>query len=432
MRKLLIFLLGIGLLPISSLAQFRLPDSPTLTPKLIRAGRILDVRNGKYVLDQGILTEGERIKEVGAWELVRAHSPKDITVIDLSKATVLPGLIDCHSHLLVSMPPAMSGGESITSAVALMSPEFRTLLGARNAREYLEAGVTAIRVVGHSGITGDIALRDGIRNSLVPGPRMQAAGRKITPPGGQAIWLQQALAKPILEQEYVTVSGPEEARKAVRENLAMGANLVKIVIDAGAGPLWKFRYLAPEDAKAITEDAHRLGMKVAAHAADKVAIQTAIDAGVDSIEHAFDATNAQLQQMKDKGIFLVATDIPDDGVSSPLYKDRLQRALKLGVKIAMGSDLWFPFSGKTYGQSALLELGALHEEGMQNADVVRSATVNGAELMGWSDLMGEIAAGKFADLIAVTEDPLQDVTSLQHVRFVMKGAEVIRNEFTKN
>jgi imidazolonepropionase-like amidohydrolase len=165
---------------------------------LIRAGRVLEVRNGKYAYDQGILTVGKRIKEVGPWEQVRVHAAKDVIVIDLSKATVLPGLIDCHSHLLVSMPPGMSGGESITSAVALMSPEFRTLLGARNGREYLEAGVTAVRVVGHSGITGDIALRDGIRSGLVPGPRMQASGRKITPAGGQAIWLQPGLEKPNL------------------------------------------------------------------------------------------------------------------------------------------------------------------------------------------------------------------------------------------
>lgn len=432
MRKFCICSLALSLLPLRSIAQYRLPDAPVPAPKLIRAGRVLDVRNAKYVPDQGILTEGERIKELGPWEQVRAHAPKDVTVIDLSEATVLPGLIDCHSHLLVSMPPQMSGGESITSAVALMSPEFRTLLGARNAREYLEAGVTAVRVVGHSGITGDIALRDGIRSGLVPGPRMQAAGRKITPPGGQAIWLQPALAKPILEQEYLTVSGPQEARRAVEENLAMGANLVKIVIDAGAGPLWKFRYLAPDDVKAITDDAHRLGMKVAAHAADKVAIQTAIDAGVDSIEHAFEATDAQLQQMKDKGIFLVATDIPDSGTGAPENKDRLQRALKSGVKIAAGSDLWFPFPGKTYGQSALLELRDLRQEGMSNSDVIRSATINAAELMGWSDLIGEVAPGKLADLIAVSEDPLADVTSLEHVRFVMKGATVVKDEWAKN
>lgn len=432
MRRLFCSLGGFVLLPLSCFAQFRLPNLPQPVPKLIHAGRVLDVRNAKYLPDQGILTDGERIKEVGPWDQVRTHAAKDVTIIDLSKATLLPGLIDCHSHLLVSMPPQMSGGESIASAVALMTPEFRALLGAHNAREYLEAGVTAIRVVGHSGMTGDISLRDAIRSGFVPGPRVQASGRKITPPGGQAIYLQPALAKPILEQEYLTVSGPDEARKAVRENLALGANLIKIVIDAGAGPFWKFRYLAPEDAKAITEDAHRLGMKVAAHAADKVAIQTAIDAGVDSIEHAFQATDAQLQQMKEKGIFLVATDIPDDGTSAPEYKDRLKRAMKVGVKIAAGSDLWFPFKGMTYGQSALLELGDLQQEGMPNADVIRAATMNGAELMGWSDLMGEVAVGKLADVIAVSGDPLQDVSTLQHVLFVMKGAEVVRNGYARN
>jgi len=431
MRLMVIPIVVLGLLPVSSVAQFRLQDSSSPTPKLIKAGRILDVRDGKYVLNQGILTEGEYIKEVGPWEQIQGRAPKGVTTIDLSQATVLPGLIDAHSHLLVSMDPGMSGGQAITTAVALMSPEFRTLIGALHAKEYLEAGITSIRVVGHSGICGDIALRDGIRSGLVPGPRLQAAGRKLTPPGGQAMYLQPALAKQILEQEFVTVSGPEEARKAVRENLAMGANLIKIAIDAGAGPFWKFRYMAPEDAKAIVEDAHRLGIRVAAHAVDKVAIQTAIDAGVDSIEHAFLATDEQLQQMKDKGIFLVATDVPDNG-GSPESKDRLQRALRLGLKIAMGSDLWSPISGKTYGQAALLDLGALHNEGMSNADVIRAATINAAELMGWSNLVGQISAGKLADVIAVSADPLQDVTSLQHVRFVMKGAVVVSNEFRNN
>jgi imidazolonepropionase-like amidohydrolase len=431
MGRMLMAIFVLGLLPISSVAQFRLQDSAPLTPKLIKAGRIVDVKNGKYVLNQGILTEGEYIKDVGPWEQVQGRAPKNVAIIDLSQATVMPGLIDAHSHLLVSMDPQMSGGQAITTAAALMSPEFRTLIGALHAKEYLEAGVASVRVVGHSGIAGDIALRDGIRSGLVPGPRLQAAGRKLTPPGGQAMYLQPAVAKQILEQEFVTVSGPQEARKAVRENLAMGADLIKIVIDAGAGPFWKFRHLAPEDAKAIAEDAHRLGLRVAAHAVDKIAIQTAIDAGVDSIEHAFLATDEQLQQMKDKGIFLVATDIPDNGGSAE-SKDRLQRGLKLGLKIAMGSDLWSPISGKTYGQAALLDLEALQDEGMSNVDVIRSTTVNAAELMGWSDLVRQIAAGKLADIIAVSADPLQDVASLEHVRFVMKGAAVIRNEFAKN
>lgn len=421
-----------SVLPCTSVAQFRLADAPPVPPKLIKAGRLLDVRNGTYLMNQGILTDGARIKEVGPWEQVRLHAPKDVIPIDLSQATVLPGLIDSHSHLLVSMATGMSGGEGITTAVTLMSPEFRTLLGAFHAREYLEAGVTSVRVVGHSGVTGDIALRDAIRAGLVPGPHLQAAGRKITPLGGSSTYLQPGIAKQILELEYLTVSGPDEARRAVRENLAMGADLIKVAIEGGAGALWKFRYMAPEDVKAIAQDAHRLGMKVAVHAVDKASIQIAIDAGADSVEHAFHATDGELQAMKDKGIFLVATDIPDNG-GSPESKDRLLRAMKIGVKIAMGSDLWFaPSAGTTYGQAALHDLQALHDEGMPNIEVIRSATVNGAELMGWSDLVGEIAPGKLADIIALSADPLQDVTSLEHVLFVMKGAVVVRNELAKN
>jgi len=362
MRQLLVSTVAVCLFAASSVAQYRLQNPPAITPKLIKTRRILDVSTGKYLLDQGILTEDDKIKEVGPWEQVRAHAAKDTPVIDLSQATVLPGLIDCHSHLLSSMPYHMSGGEAMTAAVSLMSPEFRTLLGAMHAREYLEAGVTSVRVVGHSGIQGDIALRDAINAGLVPGPRLQAAGRKITAPGGQSMYLQPALAKQILEQEFLIVSGPEEARKAVRENVAIGADLIKIAVGPlGSGQFWRFRSMAPEDVKAATEEAHRLGVRVAVHATDKTCIQTGIDAGVDSIEHAFEAIDGQLQQMKDKGIFLVATDIPDNG-GSPQSKDRLQRAMKLGLtKIAIGSDLWFPPpEGKTYGQTALLDLAALH------------------------------------------------------------------------
>jgi imidazolonepropionase-like amidohydrolase len=421
-----------SLLPLTTHAQFRLEQPRPLPPKLVKVGRILNVVSGTYLLDQGILTEGDRIKAVGPWEQIQKEAPRNATFIDLSGATMLPGLIDSHSHLLVSMPPT-SGGESIVAAVTLMSPEFRTLIGARHAQEYLEAGVTAVRVVGHSGIQGDIALRDAIAAGLVPGPRMQASGRKITPLGGQAVTLQRAVSEPILDQEYLPISGPEEARRAVRQNLAIGADLIKIVVDAGSGSTWKSRYLAPEDAKAVVEDAHRLGLRVAAHAEGRAAIQIAIDAGADSIEHAFDPTDAQLQTMKDKGIFLVATDIPDnpDDPPSALLKDRLQRAMRLGVKIAMGSDLWLPpRQGRTYGQEALLDLKFLAQEGMANIEVIRSATINAAAVMGASDDLGQVAPGKFADFIAVSADPLLDISSLQDIRFVMKGGDVVKNKFS--
>jgi imidazolonepropionase-like amidohydrolase len=327
-------------------------------------------------------------------------------------------------------------------------------MGAHNAKEALEAGITSARIVGHSGVDGDVALRDAINDDLVPGPRLQASARKLAPMGGQAVYLQAGIAEKILPLEFLTVSGPTEARKAVEENRAIGTDFIKIVVDAGAGPNWSFRYMAPEDAKAIVDDAHRLGMKVAAHAVDKTAIQTAIDAGVDSIEHGNDATDEQLMLMKQKGIFLDATDLWGNGRILEYYskfyaatleitanlkkaddhetaraKDRLQRAMRIGVKIVMGSDMWSDWPGKTRGEATLYELEGLQKEGMPNIEIIRSSTVNAAELMGWSDKVGELAAGKFADLIAVSGDPLQDITTLEHTKFVMKGGAVVKNEF---
>ncbi len=437
-------------------AQLGVEPPPPPTPKLIKAGRVLDVKTGRYLANQGILTDGERIKEIGPWEQVQNHAPKDATTIDLSHATVLPGLIDCHAHLVSSMEGRLSGGENIVIAVTQSSAALRALMGAHNAREDLEAGITSARVVGHSGVDGDVALRDAINYGWVPGPRLQAAARKITALGGQAVYLQNAVSRQILEQEFLPVSGPDEARRAVRENFANGADLIKIVVDAGAGPTGQFRYLAPEDAKAVVEDAHRLGLKVAAHATSKVAIQTAIDAGVDSVEHGDEATDEELRQMKEKGIFLVATDLWSNGRQFEYYslfdtftpadsaafkaseqktteqfKDRLQRAMKIGVKIAMGSDMWSLWPGKTRGEASLLELLELQKNGMPNLEIIRSSTVNAAELMGWSDRAGDIAPGKFADIIAVAGDPLQDITSLQHAQFVMKGAAVVRNEMAE-
>ncbi|HXI93409.1 MAG TPA: amidohydrolase family protein [Blastocatellia bacterium] len=422
---LIFLLLAISL---SSLAQMRLQPAPSPASKLIRAGRVLDVKSGRYLLDQGILTEGERIKEIGLWSDVQAHAPRDIAMIDLGQATLLPGLIDCHAHLLISGDLGrLDPGELLTTTLTQTSPSLRALLGARNAKEDLEAGITSARIVGHSGIDGDVALRDAINAGWISGPRLQAAGRKITGIGGQATTLQSAVAAQILAQEFLTVSGPDQARAAVRENLAIGADLIKIVVDSDAGRNWKTRYMPVEDGKAIVEDAHRLGMKVAAHAGDNVAVQTAIDAGVDSIEHAWTATDEQLKQMKDRGIFLVATEI----FVAAAPKDRLQRAMRIGVKIAMGSDAWALLPGKTRGEATLVELKRLQDEGMPGIDIIRSSTMIAAELMGWPDRVGELAAGKFADIIAVEGDPVQDIGLLQHVQFVMKGATVVRNDFAR-
>jgi imidazolonepropionase-like amidohydrolase len=405
---------------VQSQSQRHLP----IQPKLIKAGRILDVRAGNYIPDQGILTEGERIKEIGPWPLVQSHAPSDAVMFDLSSAALLPGLIDCHAHLLIGGELGrVSPGELLSLTLTQTSESMRALLGARNAKEVLDAGITSARIVGHSGIDGDVSLRDAINAGWIPGPRIQAAARKIAPVGGQVLNLDPSLSAGFLSREFLTVSGPDQARRAVRDNLAAGADLIKIVVDADASRGWKTRYMPAVDAKAIVEDAHRLGMKVAAHAGDNAAVQIAIDAGVDSIEHAWTATDDQLKQMKEKGIWLVATEI---FVAAP-PEDRLQRAMRIGVRIAMGSDAWADQPGKTRGELTLVELKRLHDEGMPDLEIIRCSTANAAELMGWSDRVGELAAGKFADIIAVTGDPLRDIGLLQHVQFVMKGGAIIRN-----
>jgi len=400
----------------------------TSHPKLIKAARVLDVRTGDYLLEQGILTEGEKIKEIGPWTEVRSHAPTNAVEIDLSGATVLPGLIDCHAHPLIGGELGrLNPLELLNLTLVQSSQSTRVLLGARIARELLDSGITSARILGHSGIDGDVALRDAINAGWIPGPRFQSAARKIISVGGLPVAPDPAIAAQILGQEFLVVSGPDQSRQAVRQNLAAGADLIKIVVDSDFNRRSRFRYMPVEDAKAIVEEAHRLGMKVAAHAGDNPAVQIAIDAGVDSIEHAWSATDEQLGKMKAKGIWLVATDL---FVAAP-PKDRLKRAMKIGVKIAMGSDAWADVRGKTRGEAALVELSRLADEGMPALDIIRCSTINSAQLMGWSDRVGEVSPGRFADVIAVSGDPAHDIGLLQHIQFVMKGGTIIRNDLSK-
>jgi len=330
-----------------------------------------------------------------------------------------------------------------------MSPASRALLGARMGRETVEGGVTTVRSVGHSGPDGDVALRDAVEAGWVSGPRILACARKISPPGGQAVRTRSPIARLAVEQDYIGVSTPEEARRAVRENLAVGADLIKVVVDAGP------RTLSLDDLKAIVEEAHRAKVRVAAHATGERAIRDAVLAGVDSIEHGDDVSDETLKIMHDRGIFLVETALfstparflefrgsvlkltaedqkeTDDYFKEALLKGkaRMERAAKAGVAIAAGSDMWFLWPEKTRGQATLLELEGLVEEGMTPAEALKAATITAAELLGWQDRVGEIAAGKFADIIALDGDPLQKISDLQFVRFVMKGGAVVRSEY---
>ena len=308
-RRILAFIL---LLLSSAFASTQAAPPKTKTI-LLKAGRMLDVRTGKYISNAGILVEQDRIKEVGPLAQLQAHAPKDVVLIELGTATLLPGLIDCHAHLLTS-GTSISSQEIILNSAAGMSPTMRVLMGAQNAREDLEGGFTTVRVVGHSGIDGDVSLREAINQRWLSGPRIQAAARKLTPPGGQALHLNPAVADQIVDQEFLQVSSADEARRAVREDLLYGADLIKVVADADN------RFITPEEMKAIVEDAHRAKVKVAAHATTVTGIQTAIDAGVDSIEHGNDITDEQLKAMHEKGIFLDITEL--------LFGGRLRAMIK--------------------------------------------------------------------------------------------------------
>jgi imidazolonepropionase-like amidohydrolase len=435
----------VSLLSIATFSAAQAPTNPP-KPKLIKAGRILDVRTGKYLTGQGILVEDGKIKQVAAFTDLQAHVPKDAVTVDLSKATVLPGLIDCHAHLLMAAS-AVNPGNNILDAVAGTSASQRALLGARMAREDLEGGFTTVRNLGHSGVDGDAALRDAIEAGWVQGPRIQASCRKLTPPGGQAVCLNPAIAEKIIDLEFFPVGSPDEGRRAVRENRFYGADFIKVVADDQS------RFVTSEEMKAIVEEAHRSKMKVTVHATTETGIQTTIDAGADSIEHGDAITDEMLKQMKDKGIFFDLTETfaggrlrafvqksvvlsPEEEQGFAQYEEhlnretplRVQRVLKSGVKFAIGSDMWFDYPGKTRGQATAIMFASLRDLGMPPLDIIRATTSGAAELLGWQDRIGVIEAGKLADVVAVSGDPLQDITELERVKFVMKGGVVVKNE----
>jgi imidazolonepropionase-like amidohydrolase len=424
---------------------------------LVKAGRLLDPRTGNVLSPAAVLIEEGKIKEVGAPAQVQAHLPVGAKTIDLGGATLLPGLIDSHTHLLldVVVPPEEESKRHENGKFApplllaiVESPIKRAFLGAQMAREDLESGITTVRNLGHSGIDGDTELRDAINAGRVPGPRILASARKLITRGEYVQNLNPALAESILKQEFLLIDGPESARQAVRQNVFQNVDVIKVSADENL--------TVPELAAAV-EEAHRNHLKVAVHAIDKTAIQTAIDSGADSIERGNEATDEQLKQMRDKGIFLDLTPTAynhfllkimepsvvlspawrsaraiGDASHDQLYDQLVQRVLKSGVKFAAGTDMCWFWPGKTCGQASVTTLLNLHAAGVPALDVIRAVTVNAAEMLGWGDRIGTIEPGKFADLVVVAGDPIADIRELERVRFVMKDGQVVRNELASH
>jgi imidazolonepropionase-like amidohydrolase len=326
-----------------------------------------------------------------------------------------------------------------------MSYPRSALLGARNALITLEAGFTTVRNVAADGYS-DIALRDAINAGDVPGPRMLASGPALSITGGHGD--QNYLGPQFAFTNDGVADGVAAVMKQVRENIKYGADVIKImatggVISEGDNPA--LAQYSPEELKAIVETAHALGRKVAAHAHGATGIRNAVLAGVDSIEHGSYLNDEGIQSMKERGTYLVPTVALEDWVIEnmqtlgwtpnmmekartviPIAQKNVSRAFKSDVKVALGTDAAvFPhgLNGREFGKMVQLGLTPLRS--------IQAGTVNAADLLGWADKIGTIEAGKWADIVAVDGDPLQDVTTLEHVKFVMKGGEVIKNEYTK-
>jgi imidazolonepropionase-like amidohydrolase len=432
---------------------FLATNSPATVTQL-KAGRLLDPRTGNVLSPAAVFIEDNKIKEVGSPSQLQAHAAAGAKIIDLGNATLLPGLIDSHTHLFLDIivPPELEEQRHFNGLFApgmllaiIESPSKRVLMGAQFAREDLESGITTVRNLGHSGIDGDTELRDAINAGRVVGPRILASGRKLITRGSYVQNLNPALADAILQQEFLLIDGADQARQAVRRNAFQNVDVIKVTADEN---------LTVAELAAVIEEAHREHLKVAVHAPDKVSIQTAIDAQADSIEHGNEATDAQLKQMRDKGIFLDLTPTFNDGfylkitepsiVISPAsradavsrnasrkehYDQLVQRVLKSGVKFAAGSDMCWFYPGQSRGQASAETLVKLRDAGMWPLDVIRSITTNAAEMLGWQDRIGSIEPGKFADLVGVAGDPVADISELERVQFVMKEGKVIRNEF---
>jgi imidazolonepropionase-like amidohydrolase len=378
----------------------------------ITAKRMIDIRSGKEIPDVVVLIEKNKITGVGS----NLKIPDSVQIIALGDVTLLPGLIDAHTHLLHQYYTKYGDDNSnrILEMIQL-GPAKRALLGARLAREMLEAGFTSVRDLGNSGINADIALRDAINKGDVAGPRMFVSTRALSPVGGQFQSVTPE-AQQLLNQEYVQISGVEEARKAVRQAVYDGADCIKVIANAGS------RRLSVEEMKVIVEEAKRANLPVAVHATDGDGPSiTAVEAGVSSIEHAYTVSETVLNLMAQKNIFLVPTDA--SGVAK--YQERIKRAVKAGVRIAIGSDIYYEFPGQTRGQISVGMYKTYVASGMTNIEVLRAATINPADLIG-NNSIGAVEVGRFADIIAVKGNPVADISVLEGVVFVMKDGRVYK------
>jgi imidazolonepropionase-like amidohydrolase len=423
-RSFAAFLLSL-VIPMLALAQ----DAHRVA---IRAGRLIDGKSDKLIENALIVIEGEKIVSVTAG----GSAPAGVEVIDLSKATVMPGFMDVHTHVMLN---GDISAEEYDEQLLKESIPYRAILGARNAHIALSHGFTTLRDLETEGaMYADVDVKKAIANGEVPGPRMQVATRAMAPTGMYPLLGYSWELKVPTGVQYV--DGTDGARKAVREQAMYGADWIKYYSDRryhfeADNVLHSMVNFTDEEAKAIVDEAHRIGKKVAAHAIGSDGIAAALRAGVDTIEHGDGLTDALMDEMAKRGIYWVPTITvglyvaPGRGGNwqrmADLQRENFTKAIKKGVKIALGTDAG-GFDWKKLNEAKEFEYYVQY--GMTPMQAIRSGTSVPAELLGWSDKVGTVEAGKWADIVAVSGDPLKDISEVENVKFVMKGGTVYKNE----
>lgn len=424
----------IFLVMFSVLAGLMLAQAPPPSSTYLKCGWLLDGKSDQPQKDVIVVIDGENIQSIGAAAVSQVPASQ---VVDLSRETCLPGLIDAHTHILLQ--------GDITAAdydeqLLKQSPEYRTILATVNARRALMYGFTTIRDLETEGAGyADVDVKKAINNGVIPGPRMLVATRAMDVTG--AYPLQGYAPNVVVPHGVQIVDGVEDGRKAVREQISHGADWIKVYSDRTYsvrpdGVLDDIPTFTIDELKAIVDEAHRERHKVASHAMAIHGVHNSVAAGVDSIEHGNYIADDDLKTMARQGIFYVPTIFVGDYVARgraaagatvwlqmmSIHEDTFRRALKAGVKIAFGTDA----GGFDWKIDPAKEFADMVKFGMTPAQAIRAATSSAAELLDMQDKVGTIVTGKFADIVAVPGDPLKDVTVLENVDFVMKGGVIYK------
>jgi imidazolonepropionase-like amidohydrolase len=418
------------------LAQTPAPPAETIA---IRAANVIDGHSDAVLHDQLIVIKGNRIVAFGpAASTSTAGASRTLNFGP--NVTVLPGLIDTHTHIFLQGEDPATGGYDVN--ILKYPASYRAARATVAARRALEQGFTTLRDVETEGAGyGDVGIKQAINEGHIPGPRMFVATRAISTTGGYN--LEGYAPELEMPKGAQLVDGPIEARKAAREQLDHGADVIKVYMTHRSwvgknGELMSQPTLTVEELKAIVDEAHGWGKKVACHAYSGIGLHRALDGGCDSIEHGLDLDDAAVQQMLKQGTWYVPTlsvyyldwapaNTPDgqrDRLRASLHEPSFKKALKAGVKIAYGTDM----GGIPWDQPEAQDFPLMVKFGMAPMDAIKAATSRAADLLDQQGQIGTLAAGAYADVVAVPGDPLRDITALGHVQFVMKDGKVVRGE----